>query len=118
MKFLEKVSNLRNNLNKIPKTSGVYRWWFKNDAAQTLLKSLPLTPDEISKIQKMPIEGEEYWALYFGIGGDLRKRIRNHIKGNYKGSTLRQTIMALTGWSEGDINTFMDDNCYWEWEDD
>ena len=118
MKFLEKVSNLRNNLNKIPKTSGVYRWWFKNDAAQTLLKSLPLTPDEISKIQKMPIEGKEYWALYFGIGGDLRKRIRNHIKGNYKGSTLRQTIMALTGWSEGDINTFMDDNCYWEWEDD
>ena len=63
MQYLDKVSELRkrleNRTNGIKKDGGVYCWWFKREVAQTLLKELPLTQDELSKIQRREIEGEE-----------------------------------------------------------
>ena len=134
MQYLDKVSELRkrleNRTNSIKKDGGVYCWWFKREVAQTLLKELPLTQDELSKIQTKEIEGEEYWALYFGISRDMLGRAKWHITKKHKPtavkygtvSTLRNTLGALLGIdmsdSEKSVNDLMDENCYWEWEYD
>ena len=134
MQYLDKVSELRkrleNRTNSIKKDGGVYCWWFKREVAQTLLKELPLTQDELSKIQRREIEGEEYWALYFGISRDMLGRAKWHITKKHKPtavkygtvSTLRNTLGALLGIdmsdSEKSVNDLMDENCYWEWEYD
>ena len=134
MQYLDKVSELRkrleNRTSEIKKEGGVYCWWFKRDVAQTLLKELPLTQDELSKIQTKEIEGEEYWALYFGISRDMLGRAKWHITKKHKPtavkygtvSTLRNTLGALLGIamsdSEKSVNDLMDENCYWEWEYD
>ena len=134
MQYLDKVSELRkrleNRTSEIKKEGGVYCWWFKRDVAQTLLKELPLTQDELSKIQTREIDGEEYWALYFGISRDMLGRAKWHITKKHKPtavkygtvSTLRNTLGALLGIamsdSEKSVNDLMDENCYWEWEYD
>ena len=134
MENLDKVSELRKRLEDrtigIEKKGGVYCWWFKREVAQTLLKELPLTQDELSKIQRREIEGEEYWALYFGISRDMLGRAKWHITKKHKPtavkygtvSTLRHTLGALLGKdmsdSEKSVNDLMDENCYWEWEYD
>ena len=106
MQYLDKVSELRkrleNRTNSIKKDGGVYCWWFKREVAQTLLNELPLTQDELSKIQRREIEGEEYWALYFGISRDMLGRAKWHITKKHKPtavkygtvSTLRNTLGA------------------------
>ena len=132
MEYLDKVSELRKRLENrtsgIEKEGGVYCWWFKREIAQTLLKELPLTQDEFSKIQRREIESEEYWALYFGISRDMLGRAKWHITKKHKPtavkygtvSTLRNTLGALCGIdmskSEKVVNDLMDENCYWEWE--
>lgn len=134
MENLDKVSELRKRLEDrtigIEKKGGVYCWWFKREIAQTLLKELPLTQDEFSKIQRREIESEEYWALYFGISRDMLGRAKWHITKKHKPtavkygtvSTLRNTLGALCGIdmskSEKVVNDLMDENCYWEWEYD
>lgn len=134
MQYLDKVSELRKRLENrtsgIEKEGGVYCWWFKREIAQTLLKELPLTQDEFSKIQRREIESEEYWALYFGISRDMLGRAKWHITKKHKPtavkygtvSTLRNTLGALCGIdmskSEKVVNDLMDENCYWEWEYD
>ena len=134
MQYLDKVSELRkrleNRTNSIKKDGGVYCWWFKREVAQTLLNELPLTQDELSKIQRREIEGEEYWALYFGISRDMLGRAKWHITKKHKPtavkygtvSTLRNTLGALLGIDMSDsekfVNDLMDENCYWAWEYD
>ena len=134
MQYLDKVSELRKRLENrtsgIEKEGGVYCWWFKREIAQTLLKELPLTQDEFSKIQRREIESEEYWALYFGISRDMLGRAKWHITKKHKPtavkygtvSTLRNTLGALCGIdmskSEKVVNDLMNENCYWEWEYD
>ena len=98
--------------------------------AQTLLAKLPLTQEELTKIQERKIEGECYLALYFGISKDMLARAKWHILQkhtlsavrNGTLSTLRQTLSGLLKnrmtESENVVNQFIDDNCYWEWEYD
>jgi hypothetical protein len=133
MKNLTNVEILRSQLQDRTsgikkKEGGVYCWWFKREVAQTLLKELPLTQDELSKIQTKEIGGEEYLALYFGISKDMLGRAKWHIAQKHTASavkygtvsTLRNSLGALLGKdmseSEGDVNDLMDKNCYWEWE--
>ena len=133
MDNLDKVSELRKSLENRTcvikrKKSGVYCWWFKHEKAQALLMKLPLTPDELSKIQRREIGGKEYWALYFGISKDMLGRAKWHITQKHSASavkygtisTLRNTLGALLGIdmskSEKDVNDLIDESCYWEWE--
>lgn len=121
----EQLSNQTSGIENLP---GIYCWWFKEKAAQILLVNLPLTQDELAKIQKREINGEEYWALYFGISKDMLARAKWHIMQKHSPSavkhgtlsTLRQTLSALCSAvmseSEGTVNEFIDSNCYWEWE--
>jgi hypothetical protein len=133
MKNIVEVRTLREQLHAkisgIEEKSGIYCWWFKEDAAKQLLQQLPLSPSELNRIQTRVIEGIEYFALYFGISSkDLLSRFKWHISQNHTDSsvkygtisTFRQTLSALLNKnqsvSEMCINDFMDENCYLEWE--
>ena len=116
--------------NPVEPRPGVYKWWFRASAAKEILKPLDTFKDWDS-LAVRKIDGETYYALYFGIGGGkqgLKGRIRWHVCQKHSASsvrsgflsTLRQTISALKGCdmskSESVVNDFMDENCYWEWK--
>ena len=130
MKNRESVATLRRMIeckqSPFENRAGVYRWWFKEDAAMQLLGQLP--PVNTERIAKRLIDGNFYWALYFGISGNLRQRAAWHInqkhtpsavKSGYL-STLRQVISALLNEdmtkSQDSVNKLMDTNCYLEWD--
>lgn len=133
MKNIVKVSVLRELLiqkqSGIENRKGVYCWWFSSDAAKDLISQLGLTQSDISRIQvRLMEDGKEYWALYFGISKDMLSRAKWHILQPHTISavkhgtlsTLRQTISALLNtpmsMSEDIVNSYIDANCYWEWE--
>ena len=135
MQNIAKVSVLRKLLlqkrSGIEDIKGVYRWWFKSDAAKDLISELSLTQYDIERIQvRLMEDGQEYWALYFGISKDMLSRAKWHILQPHTISavkhgtlsTLRQTISALLNtpmsMSEDIVNAYIDANCYWEWEYD
>lgn len=127
-----KVADIIKNSFEDPKPeSGYYIWWFPEEVANELIK--PLTVDR-QKIQVKQIDGQLYYALYFGIAsskGGLRQRIKWHTAvinphtpacvQNRTLSTLRQTICGLKEWrmaeesTEDKVNQIINE-CYWEWE--
>ncbi len=122
------VKNLRDTVaQKVTMQPGVYRWWFKADAARKLLAQLPAI--DYGKISKCFYEEEEYFALYFGIAKNLQERLNWHIRQHHTLSsvksgylsTLRQSLSALLcedmSKAEQYINKFIDNNCVVEWED-
>lgn len=123
-----KVSVLRECKFKcVDKRPGFYRWWFKKEAAQSLIKNMTEWLTENDRFLTKDFDGVEYVALYFGISNDMRVRIRWHASNKHTQSsvssrflsTLRQTLSALleTPMSESEdaVNKFIDDNCIWEW---
>lgn len=130
MKNVESVAELRRliALRQLPveKSPGIYRWWFKEAEAKSLVSKIPNAT--IANYQARVIHGEKYVALYFGISKDLRGRIKWHISQNHTASavksgflsTLRQTISALLPKemtkSQDSVNKLMDECCYLEWE--
>lgn len=131
MKNIESIAELRKLIvikqSPIEKSSGIYRWWFKETAANSLVSKIPNAT--IANCQARVIDGEKYVALYFGISKeDLKGRIKWHICQNHTASavrsgflsTLRQTISALLfkdmTKSQKLVNNLMDNNCYLEWD--
>ena len=129
---LESVANLRNllsNQNFVKKEPGVYRLWVKEGAAISMLNNLK-TPVVISRILKRKIQTGTYLALYFGMSKNLFDRLKWHILQQHDPSTakngtistLRHTLSAVLFMkrpltqTETDLNKWMDDNCYFEWE--
>lgn len=108
---------------------GVYTWWFKESEAESIMRKLGLL-NFMDRLMVRKINGENYYALYFGIAGGksgLLGRIKWHVcqkhtastvKSGYL-STLRKTICAINGCDmtkgESITNEVMDRNCYWEW---
>ena len=74
LKNLEKVSVLKQQIQQkkcvVPKSPGVYRWWFNEGDARLLMKPFgnAICWD---KINMRGIEGNQYYALYVGISMDL-----------------------------------------------
>lgn len=107
---------------EVEKCSGIYRWWFPKDIAENLLAHFksPM-PKNSQKLQERNIEGTPYLALYFGISSNMRRRIRWHICGPFKSSTLRRTLRAIIAPKEDDkaaekmVNQMID-SCFWEWD--
>lgn len=130
MRYIELVAALRQliegRLASFENRPGIYRWWFKEDAAMRLLRQLP--PVNTVRIMKRMINGDCYWALYFGISGNMRQRIAWHICQQHTSSavrsgylsTLRQVISALLNEdmtiSQNSVNKLMDASCYLEWD--
>ena len=125
---ISKVSALRDCKFKcVDKRPGFYRWWFRKNAAEFLIKNMIDWLPVKDRFLIQNFDGEEYIALYFGISKDINGRIRWHASQKHtssavsKGflSTLRQTLSALLerpmSLSYQDINCFMDCNCIWEW---
>ena len=124
-----KIELLREHqFSSIEKKPGYYRWWFKKEAAEQLIRELYEWLPEADKFLTEVIYGEEYIALYFGISKNLKGRIKWHASQKHTPSaisrgllsTLRQTLSALLkekmSVSYETINEFMDENCIWEWE--
>ena len=127
-----KVADIIKNSFEDPKPeSGYYIWWFPEEVANELIKHLTV---DRQKIQVKQIDGQLYYALYFGIAsskGGLRQRIKWHTAvinphtpacvQNRTLSTLRQTICGLKEWrmaeesTEDKVNQIINE-CYWEWE--
>ena len=106
----------------VEKRPGVYRWWFPKDDADELLahfKNRVLLKDV--KLQERKINGMQHVALYFGISNDMSRRIRWHIRGPFRSSTLRRTLRAILAPNDNDdtaasiVNQWLD-KCYWEWD--
>lgn len=125
---VSKVSDLRERKFKcVDKRPGFYRWWFKKETAESLIKNMGKWLTEKDKFLMQNFDGDAYIALYFGISKDMRTRIKWHSSDKHKPSsvstgfisTLRQTLSALLEIpmteSEDAINNFLDNNCIWEW---
>ena len=131
LKNLEKVSVLKQQIQQkscsVPKSPGVYRWWFTEKDTQLLMKPFG---NKLcwNRIVQRKIDGATYYALYAGISKDLLGRIKWHatqkhsasaVKSGYL-STLRQSVSALLGKdqskSEKCVSALLE-QCYWEWED-
>ena len=113
---------IQNRCPEVEKRPGVYRWWFPKAEAKKLLanfKNRTLIDDR--KLQERSIQGAPYLALYFGISNDMSRRIRWHIRGPFKSSTLRRTLRAIIApdaddkTAEAIVNKLID-SCFWEWE--
>ena len=130
LKNLEKVSVLKQQIQQkscsVPKSPGVYRWWFTEEDTQLLMKSFGNNLCW-NRIDQRKIDGATYYALYVGISKDLLGRIKWHatqkhsasaVKSGYL-STLRQSVSALLGKdqskSEKCVSALLE-RCYWEWD--
>ena len=116
---IESVAELRKQLNSkgsfpIKSSPGVYRWWFPKNEAEKLLKKFKSPMQHSGRIlQAWNIDGTPYYAIYFGMSSNLRRRIRWHICGPFKKSTLRRTLRALVAPNEVDK---LIDSCFLEWQ--
>ncbi|HEX8983268.1 MAG TPA: hypothetical protein VF792_10890 [Ktedonobacterales bacterium] len=78
----------------VPRAPGVYAWYFRQIPPQTPLNGC-LTHDDLTllyvgiSLKAPPIEG------HIRIGQSLRHRMRQHLRGNAEGSTLRLTLGCL-----------------------
>lgn len=113
---------------------GTYRWWFHGNSLKYLGLS---TNNNLLCSSKSVVNGQTYYALYFGIAvkETIRKRLNWHInqkhstsnmKSNGPLSTLRRTLGALLLYnnpkqsisianSQAVIDGFMDKYCVVEW---
>ncbi len=121
------VADLRLNLKfYAPRDPVLYMWWFKTQSMYLLLGKLS---DDIdwSLIEHDTIRGNDYCALYVGIGKSCRQRFGWHIRQHHTLktvehgflSTLRFTLSALLGIyateSEQAVSDFMNENCCLDW---
>lgn len=105
----------------VEKRPGVYRWWFPKAQAENLLSHFKSKMWlDGRKLQERTIQSAPYRALYFGISSDMSRRIRWHIRGPFRSSTLRRTLRAILAPNADDksaeaiVNQLID-SCYWEW---
>lgn len=79
--------------DEIPRFPGVYIWILKDNA------ELPSIEDNSPQFSLVEIDGHKYRVLYVGQAKkkSLRDRIREHLGGNPKPSTLCWSIAAIMG---------------------
>lgn len=108
------------------KQAGVYRWWFPEERAKSLLSAL--NGVDYESIEKKPINDKQYWCLYVGSSSDLEQRFYWHTAQEHSAtaiknsalSTLRKTICALLKINQSDATAKQKvddilDECYYEW---
>lgn len=130
---MEKIiaSSFSQQIRKIKKQPGAYRWWFPEKEAKDLLKLVHFKNEMLKgnrKLQERKIGGETYIAMYYGISNNMRRRIRNHLFGSFGDSTLRETLGSIIATNIAiddakllvakvdDLVDELIDKCYWEYE--
>lgn len=107
---------------EVEQRPGVYRWWFPQKQGELLFTRIEhnnLLKKE--KIQVRIIQKEYYLGLYYGISSNINRRIRWHIRGPFKSSTLRRTLRAIIAPEADDctaeqfVNQVID-KCFLEWD--
>lgn len=87
----------------------LYRWWFPEDFVDALIDKFKNF--EKSDLERKEINGDNYYALYFGQSKNGRKRFNQHTSKNIDKSTLRRTIHAIISTPSEEILC----KCYFEW---
>lgn len=122
--MIDKGYYLRGNLSKVKGTTGWYRWWFPENLFNQYLSQINPKCKLMCKLRTMTIDDNVYVCLYIGIAvgkGGLKKRLRNHLNGPFKNSTLRRTIRAILSQYSNvmipaqAVDSVLD-NCYCEYE--
>ena len=91
----------------------LYRWWFPEDFVDALIDKFKNF--EKSDLERKEINGDNYYALYFGKSKDGRKRFNQHTSNNIDKSTLRRTIHAIISTPSEEKVTEILCKCYFEW---
>lgn len=130
---MEKIiaSSLSQQIRKIKKQPGAYRWWFPKEEAKELLELANFKSEMLKgkrKLKERKIDGETYIAMYYGRSDNMRSRICNHLVGPFGESTLRKTIGSIYATKididdarllVANVDDLVDeliDKCYWEYE--
>lgn len=125
--MIESVKKLRSRINAAD-SPVLYKWWFKHD--NRIWDKFVSNGIDTARLEVRNIDGEDYYALYVGIGASCISRFRWHIIPSVHHtpsavksgviSTLRKTLCALLDLkllgAEQLVNQYMDDNCFLEWE--
>lgn len=105
-------------LSNVESKPGVYRWWFPEDEWD-IIRNVFDDPSLIddSKLLKDTINDVKYVALYIGKSKKLKRRIKQHVEGPDRHSTLRRSIKATLRPNSNGKNAIDHclDKCYWEW---
>ena len=121
---MEKIiaSSLSQQIRKIKKQPGAYRWWFPKEEAKELWKHFKNEMLEKNfELQEREIDGEPYIAMYYGISNNMRNRICNHLFGPFRSSTFRKTLGSIIATNKDSMESLADkvdkliDKCYWEY---
>lgn len=91
----------------------LYRWWFPEDFVDALIDKFKNL--EKSDLERKEINGDNYYALYFGKSKNGRKRFNQHTSKNIDKSTLRRTIHAIISTPSEEKVTEILCKCYFEW---
>lgn len=124
--MIESVKNLRRQITDA-NSPVLYKWWFKYD--KRIWDKFVSNGIDTARLEVRNIDGEDYYALYVGIGTSCISRFRWHIIPSVPHtpsaakagtiSTLRQTLCALMGIKmvkgEQYVNNYIDSNCVIEW---
>ena len=84
----------------VPHEAILYRWWFPSNsivvsALNKQCKKYPELTALLNEVETRTIDGQLYYALYFGKSNNGYHRYCQHTTGNVHLSTLRHTIYGL-----------------------
>jgi len=112
-------------LSAVPHEAILYRWWFPEKSP--ILKEIRdfAKKDKelavlLEQVETCMIDGQTYYALYFGKSNNGRHRYSQHTTGNVHISTIRHTVYGLCVSNkydksrEEEVSKILND-CYYEW---
>ncbi|MDY6387490.1 MAG: GIY-YIG nuclease family protein [Fibrobacter sp.] len=112
------IKSLRPNINEMKELDnpGIYKWWAPQEKMLEILKKMNVELRAIeNEIETKSIESQKLYCIYVGQAKNLKDRLKNHIGGSIRNSTLRKSLGAIL-WNGEDsdglkkkINKFMDD---------
>ncbi len=101
LKVKNRIKACSDNLDKVPKTKGIYFWFMKKDGYQALSSFINFSP--MANTYSIQINKETYDLVYLGTAGtgkkgesNLRERLQWHIEQQHRESAINQKQSALS----------------------
>ena len=96
-----RIKACSDNLDKVPKTKGIYFWFMKKEGYETLSQFMNFSP--LPNTYSRPINNETYDLVYLGTAGtgkegnsNLQERLQWHIEQKHRESAINQKNSALS----------------------